>query len=165
MHALVDTTAIHILEELAAETDRLSEQLGRPLSLIAESDLNDPRLITPRDQGGYGLTAQWDDDIHHAVHAAVSGERQGYYADFGSLATLADALRHGFFHAATYSSFRAVGTVGRWTGRGFRPPGCWPTPAPTTRWAIGRWAIAPRRTSASASLPSRLLWCSDHLIQ
>ncbi|BBU23004.1 malto-oligosyltrehalose trehalohydrolase [Mycobacterium xenopi] len=106
VHALVDTTAIHILEELAAETDRLSEQLGRPLSLIAESDLNDPRLITPRDQGGYGLTAQWDDDIHHAVHAAVSGERQGYYADFGSLATLADALRHGFFHAATYSSFR-----------------------------------------------------------
>jgi maltooligosyltrehalose trehalohydrolase len=76
------------------------------LSLIAESDRNDPRLITPRDRGGYGLTAQWDDDIHHAIHTAVSGERQGYYADFGSLETLAHTLRAGFFHAGTYSSFR-----------------------------------------------------------
>ncbi|ORV65177.1 malto-oligosyltrehalose trehalohydrolase [Mycobacterium europaeum] len=106
VHALVDTTAIHILEELAAETDWLAQQLGRPLSLIAESDLNDPRLITPRDRGGYGLTAQWADDIHHAIHTAVSGERQGYYADFGSLASLAQTLRHGYFHAGTYSSFR-----------------------------------------------------------
>ncbi|OBH22590.1 malto-oligosyltrehalose trehalohydrolase [Mycobacterium sp. E1715] len=106
VHALVDTTAIHILEELATETDWLSRQLGRPLSLIAESDLNDPRLITPRDRGGYGLTGQWADDIHHAIHTAVSGERQGYFADFGSLATLARTLRHGYFHAATYSSFR-----------------------------------------------------------
>jgi len=106
VHALFDTTAIHILEELATETDWLSKQVGRPLSLVAESDLNDPRVITPRDQHGYGVTAQWDDDVHHAVHTAVSGERQGYYADFGSLATLAETLRHGFFHAATYSSFR-----------------------------------------------------------
>jgi maltooligosyltrehalose trehalohydrolase len=106
VHALVDTTAIPILEELSAETEALAEQLGRPLSLVAESDLNDPRMITPRRDGGYGMTAQWDDDIHHAIHTAVSGERQGYYADFGSLATLATTLRHGFFHAATYSSFR-----------------------------------------------------------
>jgi maltooligosyltrehalose trehalohydrolase len=106
VHALVDTTAIHILEELSAETDALAQQLGRPLSLIAESDLNDPRLITPRDRGGYGMTAQWDDDIHHAIHAAVSGERQGYYADFGTLETLATTLQNGYFHAGTYSSFR-----------------------------------------------------------
>ena len=106
VHALVDNTAIHLLEELATDTDALAEELGRPLSLIAESDLNDPRLITPRDRGGYGLTAQWDDDIHHAIHTAVSGERQGYYADFGSLATLAQTLKHGYFHAGTYSSFR-----------------------------------------------------------
>jgi maltooligosyltrehalose trehalohydrolase len=106
VHALVDTTAIHILEELATETDWLSRQVGRPLSLVAESDLNDPRLITPRDHNGYGITAQWDDDIHHAIHTAVSGERQGYYADFGSLATLAETLRRGYFHAGTYSSFR-----------------------------------------------------------
>ena len=106
VHALVDTTAVNILEELSAETDSLAAQLGRPLSLIAESDRNDPRLITPREHGGLGITAQWDDDIHHAIHTAVSGERQGYYADFGSLATLATTLRHGYFHAGTYSSFR-----------------------------------------------------------
>ena len=106
VHAMVDTTAINILEELAAETDSLAGVLGRPLALIAESDLNDPRLITQRDRGGYGLTAQWDDDIHHAVHTAVSGERQGYYADFGTMSTLATTLRNGFFHAGTYSSFR-----------------------------------------------------------
>ncbi len=106
VHALIDNTAIHILEELTAETDSLSAVLGRPLSLIAESDLNDPRLITPRDHGGYGLTAQWDDDIHHAIHTAVSGERQGYYSDFGSMATLATTLQNGYFHAGTYSSFR-----------------------------------------------------------
>ena len=106
VHALVDTTAIHILEELSAETDALAAQLGRPLSLIAESDLNDPRLITPREQGGLGMTAQWDDDIHHAIHSAVSGERQGYYDDFGTIETLATTLKNGYFHAGTYSSFR-----------------------------------------------------------
>lgn len=106
VHALTDGTAIHILEELSAQTDLLASELGRPLSLIAESDLNDPRMITPRDRGGYGMTAQWNDDIHHAIHAAVSGERQAYYADFGSLDTLATTLRNGYFHAATYSSFR-----------------------------------------------------------
>ncbi|MGA5466263.1 malto-oligosyltrehalose trehalohydrolase [Mycobacterium sp. NPDC050041] len=106
VHALVDTTAIHILEELSAETDALAAELGRPLSLIAESDKNDPRLITPRERGGLGMTAQWDDDIHHAIHAAVSGETQGYYGDFGSLETLAQTLRNGYFHAGTYSSFR-----------------------------------------------------------
>jgi maltooligosyltrehalose trehalohydrolase len=106
VHALFDTTAEHILEEMSAETDALAAQLGRPLSLIAESDLNDPRLITPRDRGGYGLTAQWDDDIHHAIHTAVSGERAGYYFDFGSIETLATTLKNGYFHAGTYSSFR-----------------------------------------------------------
>jgi maltooligosyltrehalose trehalohydrolase len=106
VHALVDTTAVHILEELSAETDSLAHEVGRPLSLVAESDMNDPRLITPRDRGGLGMTAQWDDDIHHAIHSAVSGERQGYYGDFGTLATLAETLRHGYFHAGTYSSFR-----------------------------------------------------------
>ncbi|SNT21818.1 malto-oligosyltrehalose trehalohydrolase [Rhodococcoides kyotonense] len=106
VHAIADTTAVHLLEELAIETRRLSAHVGRPLTLIAESDLNDPMLITPRSGGGYGLDAQWDDDLHHAIHAAVSGERQGYYGDFGSLKGLANTLRHGFFHAGTYSSFR-----------------------------------------------------------
>lgn len=106
VHALVDRTATHLLAELSAETERLAAHVRRPLTLIAESDLNDPRLITPRAAGGYGLTGQWNDDLHHAVHTAVSGERQGYYTDFGSLACLARTLTHGFFHAGTYSSFR-----------------------------------------------------------
>ncbi|MGK2882476.1 MAG: malto-oligosyltrehalose trehalohydrolase [Mycobacterium sp.] len=106
VHALVDTTAVHILEELAAETDALAAHVNRPLSLIAETDRNDPRIITPRASGGLGMTAQWDDDIHHALHTAVSGERHGYYSDFGSLETLANTLRNGYFHAGTYSSFR-----------------------------------------------------------
>jgi maltooligosyltrehalose trehalohydrolase len=84
----------------------LSTQVRRPLTLIAESDLNDPRLITPWDAGGYGLHAQWDDDVHHAVHTLLTGERHGYYSDFGSLECLATVLTGGFFHADTYSSFR-----------------------------------------------------------
>jgi maltooligosyltrehalose trehalohydrolase len=84
----------------------LSAFLGRPLSLIAESDLNDPTLITPREGGGYGLTAQWSDDFHHAVHVAVTGETAGYYSDFDSLTALDRVLTRGFFHDGTYSSFR-----------------------------------------------------------
>ncbi|MBD0023005.1 MAG: malto-oligosyltrehalose trehalohydrolase [Gordonia sp.] len=106
VHALVDHRAVHILEELSVRVAELSHELGRPLSLIAESDLNDPRLITSWTAGGFGLDAQWDDDVHHAIHAAVSGERQGYYADFGSFACLAKVLCGGFFHDGTYSSFR-----------------------------------------------------------
>ncbi|UZJ23504.1 malto-oligosyltrehalose trehalohydrolase [Rhodococcus antarcticus] len=106
VHALVDETATHLLEELAVRTESLSAHVGRPLTLIAESDLNDPRLVTPREAGGYGLTAQWCDDLHHAIHTAVTGERQGYYADFGSMETLATTLRRAYFHAGTWSSFR-----------------------------------------------------------
>ncbi|MFF0234032.1 malto-oligosyltrehalose trehalohydrolase [Micromonospora sp. NPDC005254] len=106
VHALPDTRAIPLLEELAIEVESLSTHLGRPLSLIAESDLNDPRLITPREAGGYGLHAQWNDDAHHALHTLLTGERQGYYGDFGSLETLSDVLTGGFFHAGTWSSFR-----------------------------------------------------------
>ncbi|WP_432825310.1 malto-oligosyltrehalose trehalohydrolase [Dactylosporangium sp. CA-092794] len=106
VHALVDRGATHLLEELAAEVDALSTALGRPLSLIAESDLNDPRLITAREAGGYGLTAQWDDDVHHALHAMLTGERQGYYADFGSPECFTKVWESAFFHAGTWSSFR-----------------------------------------------------------
>ena len=84
VHAIVDTRATHILEELVIETSALSAFLGRPLSLIAESDLNDPRLITTREAGGYGLTAQWSDDFHHALYVNLTGEATGYYADFDS---------------------------------------------------------------------------------
>ena len=106
VHALVDRRATHVLEELAVEVDALAAHVRRPLTLIAESDLNDPRLVTPRDAGGYGLAAQWDDDIHHCLHAALTGERQGYYADFGSLDGLARTLRGAFFHDGRWSSFR-----------------------------------------------------------
>ncbi|GAA4772366.1 malto-oligosyltrehalose trehalohydrolase [Citricoccus nitrophenolicus] len=112
VHALPDSRAVHVLEELAAETDALSDRLGRPLVLVAESDLNDPRLITARASpgqdgtGGYGLTGQWSDDFHHAVHVALTGETAGYYADFEPLGALEKVLNRGFFHDGTWSSFR-----------------------------------------------------------
>ncbi len=106
VHALTDESDKHILQELAEQTDALSAFLGKPLSLIAESDLNDPRLILPREAGGYGLTAQWSDDYHHSVHVALTGETAGYYADFASLGALAKTATRGFFHDGTFSSFR-----------------------------------------------------------
>jgi len=106
VHALEDRRALHFLEELAAEVQALAALLNRELVLIAESDANDPRLVTSREAGGYGLAAQWSDDFHHAVHAAVTGERQGYYADFGSLAALAKTLTRVFFHDGVWSAFR-----------------------------------------------------------
>jgi maltooligosyltrehalose trehalohydrolase len=106
VHALTDTRATHLLEELAIETAALSVHLRRPLSLIAESDLNDPRLITRRDGGGYGLTAQWSDDFHHALYVALTGDTSGYYADFDSLGSLAKVFVNGFFHDGTLSTFR-----------------------------------------------------------
>jgi maltooligosyltrehalose trehalohydrolase len=84
----------------------LSASLNRQLVLIAESDANDPRLVTSSQAGGYGLTGQWNDDFHHALHAVLTGERQGYYQDFGSVAALAKTLRGVFFHDGTWSSFR-----------------------------------------------------------
>ncbi|MBY8874673.1 malto-oligosyltrehalose trehalohydrolase [Micromonospora sp. PLK6-60] len=106
VHAMPDAGAVHLLEQLAVEVEALATHLGRPLSLIAESDLNDPKLITSREAGGYGLHAQWNDDAHHALHTLLTGERQGYYGDFGSLECLTDVLTGAFFHAGTWSSFR-----------------------------------------------------------
>ena len=107
VHALSDSSPVHILEEMAVETAALSAHLGRPLTLIAESDLNDTRLVTPREGGGYGLDAQWSDDFHHALHVALTGETTGYYADFEPLSALAKVCEKGFFHDGTWSSFRA----------------------------------------------------------
>jgi maltooligosyltrehalose trehalohydrolase len=108
VHALADTRALTFPEELSTAVDALSAELGRPLFLIAESDLCDPRTTTPREEGGLGLHAQWNDDFHHALHTALTGESQGYYADFAAapLAALGKTLTHGFFHDGTYSSFR-----------------------------------------------------------
>jgi maltooligosyltrehalose trehalohydrolase len=106
VHALHDERAVHILEEFAERTDECAAELGKPLFLIAESDLNNPRLIQGRDVGGYGLAGQWSDDFHHAVHVNLTGETEGYYLDFNSVGALAKVLEKGFFHNGTYSSFR-----------------------------------------------------------
>ncbi|UOX84763.1 malto-oligosyltrehalose trehalohydrolase [Amycolatopsis sp. FBCC-B4732] len=106
VHALLDRRAVHLLEQLATEVDALSAALNRPLTLIAESDLNDPKLVTPRERGGYGLHAQWSDDFHHALHVKLTGETSGYYTDFAAPDALERVLREVFFHAGTWSSFR-----------------------------------------------------------
>ncbi|HUN37828.1 MAG TPA: malto-oligosyltrehalose trehalohydrolase [Trebonia sp.] len=120
VHALKDTRAVHILEQLSAEVDVLATETGRTIVLIAETDLNNPRLITAREAGGYGLTGQWNDDFHHAVHAAVTGERQGYYGDFGSMAALAKTLTGAYFHDGSWSQFRGH-SHGRPVDRGRTP--------------------------------------------
>jgi maltooligosyltrehalose trehalohydrolase len=108
VHALADTRALTFLEQLSAAVDALAAELGRPLPLIAESDRCDPRTTTPRAAGGIGLHAQWNDDFHHALHTALTGESQGYYADFAAapLTALAKTVTSAFFHNGTYSSFR-----------------------------------------------------------
>ncbi|MEV7598616.1 malto-oligosyltrehalose trehalohydrolase [Kitasatospora sp. NPDC089797] len=118
VHALVDDRAVHFLEELSCAVERLATTENRPLFLVAESDLNTPRTTAAREAGGQGLTAQWSDDFHHALHCALTGESQGYYGDFARapLAALAKALRHGFFHDDSWSTFR-----GRRHGRPFTP--------------------------------------------
>jgi len=116
VHAILDLSAMHFLEELAVRVEALSARLGKTLFLIAESDLNDPRIVRPREAGGYGIDAQWSDDFHHALHALMTGERDGYYADFGTVSQLAQALQQAFVYDGTYSEFR-----GRHHGR--RPEG------------------------------------------
>ena len=106
VHALVDVGPIHLLAELAERTAALGAALGRPLTLIAESDLNDPTMITPVAEGGLGMDAQWSDDFHHAVHVRLTGETTGYYADFADPGALEKVMIDGFFHDGTWSSFR-----------------------------------------------------------
>jgi len=106
VHAIFDHSAIHILEELAAETRALERELGRPLVLVAESHLNDPRIVQSPERGGYGIDAEWNDDLHHAIHACLTGERAGYYRDFGRLADVAKAIEKTFVHDGIYSAFK-----------------------------------------------------------
>jgi len=137
VHALADDRAEHFLAQLSAAVDRLAATTGRPLFLIAESDRNDPRTVTPREQHGLGLAAQWSDDFHHALHCALTGESGGYYADFagrpsggpdaslaelpgGPLESLARILTGGWLHDGCWSSFR-----GRHHGRRYGPLPGW----------------------------------------
>ncbi len=89
VHAILDFSARPFLQELAGDVHQTGERLNRRIHCIAESDLNDARIIRPETLGGFGLDAQWNEDFHHALHALATGERDGYYADFGSLKGLA----------------------------------------------------------------------------
>jgi maltooligosyltrehalose trehalohydrolase len=106
VHAIVDDSAVPFLEQLSQEAKRLEARLGRRLVLIPESDLNDPRLLWSVERGGFELDAQWSDDFHHALHAVLTGERNGYYSDFGTLDDLCRAVREGYVYSGQYSAHR-----------------------------------------------------------
>jgi maltooligosyltrehalose trehalohydrolase len=106
VHALQDVSQPHLLVELAREVDAAATEQGRPLTLIAETDQNDALMVSAPEAGGKGMNAQWDDDVHHALHALLTGERRAYYVDFGPLDVLAKVLTAAFLHDGTYSTFR-----------------------------------------------------------
>nr|WP_239648752.1 malto-oligosyltrehalose trehalohydrolase [Nocardiopsis chromatogenes] len=159
VHALHDTRALPLLPGLSAEVEALAAGLGRPLSLIAESDRNDPRTVRSRSAGGLGMDAQWSDDLHHALHTALTGETQGYYADFAGPAVLPRTLRRTFLHDGGYSSFR---------GRGHGAPvdpsadsGARFLAYLQTHDQVGNRALGDR---LSASVPPGLLVCGAALV-
>ncbi|ALC15344.1 maltooligosyl trehalose hydrolase [Desulfuromonas soudanensis] len=106
IHGIFDFSARHILQELAEAVHREGERLGRRVQVIAESSLNDVRTITPVHRGGHGLDAQWNDDFHHALHTLLTGEKDGYYRDFGDFSQLGKAFAEGFVYSGEYSPFR-----------------------------------------------------------
>ena len=107
VHAILDHAPITFLEELADAVHREAEQLGRRIFLIAESADNDRRLVNAPERGGYGLDAQWNDDFHHCLRTVLTGERSGYYRDYGGFVQLVKAYREGFAYSGEYSEFRA----------------------------------------------------------
>ncbi|MFZ0630154.1 MAG: malto-oligosyltrehalose trehalohydrolase [Acidobacteriaceae bacterium] len=106
VHAYIDRSAIHFMEQIAGEVRALEGQTGRHYEIIAESDLNDPRVVRGREAGGYGMDAQWSDDFHHSLVTVLTGDRRGYYADFGKLEQLAKSLRDAFVYDGIYSLHR-----------------------------------------------------------
>ncbi len=106
VHGIVDTSPRHFLAELAGDVAAFRSGRDRGHYLIAESDQNDPRIVAGPERGGYGIDAQWSDDFHHALHVLLTGEREGYYEDFGERSHLARACERGFVYAGDYSSFR-----------------------------------------------------------
>ena len=151
------TPTVHLLEEMAVEVAALSAHLRRPLTLIAESDLNDPLLVTPREAGGYGLDAQWSDDFHHAVHVALTGETDGYYADFEPLVRAGQGVRA----RASSTTARSRSFRGRDHGvpidtdADARPGGWWSAARTTTRSAT-----APRGDRLTEALDDDQLACA-----
>jgi len=106
IHGIYDFSATHVLKELSLAVHAQAAQLNRQVLVIAESDLNDARVIEPPAQGGYGLDGQWNDDFHHALRVVLSGEQKGYYEDFHGIADLAAAIREGFVYNGRYSVHR-----------------------------------------------------------
>jgi maltooligosyltrehalose trehalohydrolase len=106
VHAIFDASALHIMEQLSTAVDDLASQLGRELWLIAESDRNDPQLTRSRGQHGLGVSAAWDDDFHHALHTVLTGERGGYYGDFGQLSQLAKVFTEAYVYDGAFSEVR-----------------------------------------------------------
>lgn len=103
---IFDASPLHILEQLQGEVEALGAKLGKALFLLVETPANDPRLLRPRELGGYGLRAQWNDEFHHALRVVLSGERAGYFADYGTLAQLARATTQGYVYQGEYSNYR-----------------------------------------------------------
>lgn len=106
IHGIFDFGANPFLAQLQSEMRALSERLGRPIPVIAESNLNDSKVLHPIKKGGYGLDGQWSDDFHHSVHTLLTGEHDGYYADFGKLSDLTETLERGWCYSGQYSIFR-----------------------------------------------------------
>jgi maltooligosyltrehalose trehalohydrolase len=106
IHGIFDFSARHFLRELGEAVHRKAEELGRRIYVIPESDLNDVRVINPVELGGYGLDAQWNDDFHHCLHTVLTGEKSGYYEDFGAIDQMEKAYRDGFVYSGQYSTFR-----------------------------------------------------------
>ena len=108
VHEFIDRSAVHFMEQLSAEVEQLSATLGRKLILIAESDLNDPKIVRPREAGGYGMDSQWSDDFHHALFTLVYNKEpgKGYYDDFGSIEQLEKSLKQAFAYTGEYSKYR-----------------------------------------------------------
>ncbi len=107
VHAFIDSSAVNFMEQISSEVERLSATLGREYYLIAESDLNDPRVIRPREANGYGMDSQWSDDFHHALFSLLyTGDRGGYYDDFGTMSDLHKALKHAYVYDGQYSKYR-----------------------------------------------------------
>jgi maltooligosyltrehalose trehalohydrolase len=106
IHGMFDASRPHILQELSEAVQAQAHALDRTIVVITESDLNDTQVITDIQDGGWGLDAQWSDDFHHALHVLLTGERNGYYQDFGGLEDLRTALTEGFVYQGQGSQYR-----------------------------------------------------------
>ncbi len=166
VHELHDESAVPVLEELSGEVDELSRVSGRSLWLVAESDRNDPGTVTPRGEGaavaGLGVHGQWSDDVHHALHVALTGETRGYYADFSDPGALAKVMRTPFFHDGTFSTFR-----GRRHGRPVDPstvPGWRFVASLQTHDQVGNRAQGDRLSGERLDLDAGVLACGAAML-